>query len=111
MKEAHLGPGCSDGSADELHPGGVEPANPNAVARFAVPGYRRYLSATSEPLDLEGQITRVRGFQSAFPDVPVSVEDMVAQWGGPDMLDLVRQLGGSITTEVLPQLSQPGSSR
>ena len=120
--------------------------SPNAVSRFAAPGFRRHLSAISQPLDLEGQITRVRGFQSAFPDVTVTVEDVAAdgdliafrstmrgthrgevlgipptgkrvevglldlirvvdgqfaeQWGGPDMLDLVRQLGGSITTGV-----------
>lgn len=118
-------------------------ANPSAVTRFAAPDFRRHQSALGEPLDTEGQISRIRGFQAAFPDVTITVEDVVAQgdliafrsvmrgthqgefmgipatgrtievglldlirvedgrfaeqWGGPDILDLLRQLGGSVT--------------
>ena len=40
------------------------------------PGYRRHLSPATEPLDATAQITRLRGFMSAFPDVTMSVETM-----------------------------------
>lgn len=116
--------------------------NPDAVALFAAEDFRRHNRPGTEPLDLAGQIERLKGFRAAFPDVTIEVDDVVAsesqiafrstmrgthqgklmgipptgrqvtvqlvdmirveggkfaeQWGGPDMLDLVRQLGATI---------------
>jgi predicted ester cyclase len=117
-------------------------ANPAAVTAFVTPGYRRHLSATAQPLDAGGQLLRLQGFRTAFPDATITIEDTVIggdliafrsvmrgthqgefmgipatgveievglldlirveggrfaeQWGGPDLLDLVRQLGGTV---------------
>jgi steroid delta-isomerase-like uncharacterized protein len=113
--------------------------DPAAVERFAADSYRRHTSPQSEPLDMDQQIERLKGFREAFPDISIEVENMVTdghllafrstmrgthrgeffgiaatgrevtvnlvdmvriedgrfveQWGGPDMLDLARQLG------------------
>jgi steroid delta-isomerase-like uncharacterized protein len=117
--------------------------DPEAAARFAAPGFRRYTVAGAEPLDIAAQIQRLRSLRAAFPDISIEVEDVVAagdrvafrgtlrgthegeflgipatgrhvtvslvdiirvedgrfaeHWGGPDFLDLVRQLGVEIT--------------
>lgn len=119
-----------------------EAANPEAVGRFAAESFRRHRSPLSDPLDRAGQISLLKTFRSAFPDITVEVEDVVAaddrvafrstmrgthqgeflgieptgrkvtvvlvdilriedgkiveQWGGPDLLDLLKQLGASI---------------
>jgi steroid delta-isomerase-like uncharacterized protein len=113
--------------------------HPDAAERFLATDYRRYLSPTMESLDREGQINRLRGFRQAFPDISITVEDVVADdhhvafrsimhgthhgpflgvaptgrtvtvslldmiriedgtfvehWGGPDLHDLLKQLG------------------
>lgn len=120
-----------------------EEGDPTAVARFAHPTYRRHLSALSPPLDLEHQIQRLVGLRAAFPDISITVEEVVVegdrvafrcvlrathrgeflgipptggevtvslldviriedgliaeQWGGPDLFDLARQLGATVT--------------
>lgn len=116
-----------------------------AVDEFLSPDYKRYLSPSSEPLNIKGQKQRLTGFRAAFPDVEITVEDIFAEgdrvvfrstmrgthqgifqeiqptgksvavglldviriedgkfiehWGGPDMLDLVKQLGAKIIAE------------
>lgn len=116
--------------------------NPKAVERFAAKSFRRHGRPGSEPLDRDAQIERLTGFKTAFPDIEIVVDGVVAddqhiafrstmtgthrgelmgiaptgrevtvqlvdiirvergkfaeQWGGPDMLDLVRQLGATI---------------
>lgn len=54
-------------------------SNPSAVTRFAAPGFKRHQSAVGEPLDADGQINRLRGFQTAFPGVTITVEDVVVE--------------------------------
>lgn len=119
--------------------------DPEAVERFLAPGYRRHASPTAAPIDLAGQVERLKGFRRAFPDITIEVEDIIAgedrvafrstmrgthqgdllgipptgrsvtvplldvlriedglfveQWGGPDMFDLVRQLGATVVPE------------
>jgi steroid delta-isomerase-like uncharacterized protein len=51
--------------------------NADAAADFFTPDYRRHLSPSAEALDAQQQITRLRGFMAAFPDVTMSVETMV----------------------------------
>lgn len=116
--------------------------NPEAVALFASEDFRRHGRPGTEPLDRSGQIERLKGFRTAFPDITIEVnaaitgDDYIAfrstmrgthrgelmgvpptgrqvtvqlvdmirveggrfveQWGGPDMLDLLRQLGATI---------------
>jgi predicted ester cyclase len=113
-------------------------ANPEAITDFVSADYRRYGAPGAAPLDIAGQIERIRGFRAAFPDITVVLDDViaddhgvafrstmqgthlgdfagvagtgrsvlvqlvdfmeirdgaiVAQWGGPDMHDLMRQL-------------------
>lgn len=112
---------------------------------FLAPNYKRYLSPLTEPLSLGGQKQRLAGFLTAFPDVQLKVEDLVADgdrvafrstmqgthqgvfqglqptgkkfsvflvdvirvengrfaehWGGPDLLDLLKQLGAVLSTK------------
>lgn len=118
--------------------------NPEAVALFASEDFRRHGRPGTEPLGRAGQIERLKGFRTAFPDISIEVDDaitrdnyiafrstmrgthrgelmgipptgrqvtvqlvdmirveggkFVEQWGGPDMLDLLRQLGATIHT-------------
>ena len=53
--------------------------NPAAVDEFLAPNYRRYLSPTAPPLDLDGQRQRLTGFRAAFPDIQLTIEDMFAE--------------------------------
>lgn len=115
----------------------------SAVRRYLAPGFRRHVSAVSPPLDIAGQMERLAGLRSAFPDVEVTVDQLVAegdmvafrstmrgthrgelfgiaptqrevtvrlvdmiriedgrfaeQWGGPDVFDLLGQLGATLT--------------
>ncbi len=50
----------------------------DALERFLSPDYKRHVSPTLPPLDRNGQIERLRGFRSAFPDITLTVEDVVA---------------------------------
>lgn len=52
--------------------------NPEAVTRFLAPDYRRHSSPTAESIDLAGQITRLKGFREAFPDITIELDDIVA---------------------------------
>lgn len=52
--------------------------NLDAIERFLSPDYKRHMTPTLPPLDRNGQIERLRGFRSAFPDVTLTVEDVVA---------------------------------
>jgi predicted ester cyclase len=121
-----------------------EKENPAAVDDFLAPDYKRYRSSTATVLTREGQKQLLLGFRAAFPDVKITVEDVIAeddkiafrsimrathqgeflgiaptgqqvtftlldiiriennkfveQWGGPDIYDLLRQLGAQFTT-------------
>ncbi|MFP4073204.1 MAG: ester cyclase [Actinomycetota bacterium] len=50
----------------------------DALERFLSPDFKRHVSPTLPPLDRGGQIERLRGFRSAFPDITLTVEDVVA---------------------------------
>ncbi len=52
--------------------------NLDALERFLSPSYKRHVSPTLPPLDRNGQIERLGGFRSAFPDITLTVEDVVA---------------------------------
>jgi predicted ester cyclase len=117
--------------------------SPAAAASFLAPNYRRHVGPHAEPLDLEGQQSLLLGFQTAFPDAQLVIEQIVVdgdtmafrsrmrgthlgsfrgipptsrtvdvqlvdkirvengrfaeQWGGPDVLDLLQQLGATIS--------------
>jgi steroid delta-isomerase-like uncharacterized protein len=43
------------------------------------PDYRRYLSPATPPLTADGQKQRIAGMRAAFPDLHLSVEDMMTQ--------------------------------
>lgn len=49
----------------------------DALERFLSPDFKRHVSPTLPPLDRNGQIERLRGFRSAFPDITLTVEDVV----------------------------------
>lgn len=50
-----------------------------ASAAHLAPGYLRHGGPGTDPLDAEGQRVRLQGFRTAFPDVGLVVEDMVAE--------------------------------
>lgn len=116
-----------------------EKQNPAAVKEFLASNYRRHTSPDAAPLTLDDQVQRLIGFRTAFPDIQIVVEEVIAegdhiafrstmrgthrgellgiaptgkqvtvglvdvirvengkfveQWGGPDLFDLLRQLG------------------
>jgi steroid delta-isomerase-like uncharacterized protein len=53
--------------------------NLEALREFLAPDYRRHVSPTLPPLDLEGQMQRLAGFRSALPDITLTVEDVMAE--------------------------------
>ena len=53
--------------------------NSAALDGLLAPNYRRYVSATATPLTREGQRQRVTGFQTAFPDLHFTIEDLFAE--------------------------------
>jgi steroid delta-isomerase-like uncharacterized protein len=52
--------------------------NPDAVEEFLDDNYVRHVSPTSPPIGRQDQIDRLKGFRSAFPDIKITVEDVVA---------------------------------
>jgi predicted ester cyclase len=117
--------------------------NPAAVDDFLSPDYKRHRSPTTTPLTREGQKQLLIQFRTAFPDIQLTVEEVIAedtrlafrstirathqgeffgmaptgkqitvglvdiihikngqfveQWGGPDLFDLVKQLGAELS--------------
>ncbi len=43
------------------------------------PHYKRYLSPTAAPLTPEVQKQRLAGFRAAFPDIHLTIEDLIAE--------------------------------
>jgi len=119
--------------------------NLTAIDEFLAPNYKRYRSPTGEPLTRDGQKQLLNTFRAAFPDIQLTVEEIIAeddriafrstirgthqgeflgivptgkpimvglvdvihiengkfveQWGGPDLLDLLQQLGAEISVK------------
>ena len=119
--------------------------NPATVDEFLAPNYKRHRSPTATPLTREQQKRLLIQFRAAFPDIQLTVEEVIAednriafrstirathqgelfgiaptgkqitvglvdiihiengkfveQWGGPDLLDLVQQLGAEISVK------------
>jgi predicted ester cyclase len=120
-------------------------ANPRAIDEFLAPNYKRHRTPTSSPLTREEQKSLIEAFRVVFPDVEITLEDLIAeadkiafrstmratdqgelmgiaatgkkvvfglldvyriedgkiveQWGGPNMFDLLTQLGAKFSTE------------
>ncbi|HUG31472.1 MAG TPA: ester cyclase [Acidimicrobiia bacterium] len=53
--------------------------NLEALKDFLAPDYRRHVSPTLPPLDLDEQTQRLAGFRSAFPDIELTVEEVLAE--------------------------------
>ncbi len=53
--------------------------NLEALREFLAPHYRRHVSPTLPPLDLEAQIQRLAGFRNAFPDITLTVEEVMTE--------------------------------
>lgn len=56
--------------------------NQGRIAESAVhlaPGYLRHVAPGTEPLDIEGQRVRLQSFRTAFPDVQLEIEEMLAE--------------------------------
>lgn len=53
--------------------------NLEALREFLTPDYRRHVSPTLPPLDLEAQVKRLAGFRRAFPDITLTVEEVIAE--------------------------------
>lgn len=49
-----------------------------ALEHYLSADYRRHVSPTLPPLDRSGQVERLKSFRSAFPDITLEVEDVLA---------------------------------
>ena len=113
-----------------------------ALDEFFAANYQRHISPNAIPLNREGQKQRLAGIRTAFPDIALTLEEIIAegdrvvfrstirgthqkifqgiaptgrhvtvslldlvrvqdnkiveQWGGPDFLDWLRQLGAHV---------------
>src|SRR3970040_1581919 len=56
-----------------------EHGEPEAVKGCVAPSYPRHTSPATQPLDLAGQIQRLKGFREAFPDIGIQVENVIAE--------------------------------
>jgi predicted ester cyclase len=56
-----------------------EQRNPQAARGFLAPDYQRHVSPTSEPLTRDEQVQRLVGFRAAFPDIQITVEEVLAE--------------------------------
>ena len=122
-----------------------ENRNLMALDEFLSPTYERHRSPTAQPLTRDGQKQLLTLFRTAFPDIQITVEEVIAeddriafrstmhgthlgeflgvpptgrqvtvglvdiihiengkfieQWGGPDLWDLLKQLGANISVK------------
>lgn len=53
--------------------------NLDVLDELVAPDYLRHMGPRVEPLNLDGQRNRISGFQAAFPDVTLEVQDLVAE--------------------------------
>jgi steroid delta-isomerase-like uncharacterized protein len=53
--------------------------DPNALDQYFSPNYKRYTSATADPLTIAGQKQRLAGLRAAFPDLKLTVDDVIAE--------------------------------
>jgi steroid delta-isomerase-like uncharacterized protein len=67
-----------------------EKKNPQAARQFLAPDYKRHTSPTTTPYSVEDQIQRLTGIRAAFPDIQVTVEEMVAEDGFITFLSTMR---------------------
>ncbi len=49
------------------------------IDELMAPSYARYMAGSAPPLDREGQKQRIKGFLNAFPDLRLTIEDLVAE--------------------------------
>jgi steroid delta-isomerase-like uncharacterized protein len=56
-----------------------EEQNPAAVDDFLAPNDRRHRSATTEPLTRDGQKRLLVQFRAVFPDIQITVEEVIAE--------------------------------
>jgi steroid delta-isomerase-like uncharacterized protein len=53
--------------------------NVSALDQFFASDYKRYLSATGTPLNADGQKKRLAGLLAAFPDLQLTVDNIIAE--------------------------------
>lgn len=51
----------------------------DASDAYLAPDYRRHIGPGTEPLDVQGQRVRLQSFRTAFPDVSLEIEEMLAE--------------------------------
>ncbi len=51
----------------------------NALGQYLAPDYKRYLSATGTPLDVAGQLKRLAGLGAVFPDMQITIDNIIAE--------------------------------
>lgn len=66
--------------------------NPDAAEQYLAADFRRHTTATAPPLDVMGQLQRLRGFRDAVPDVAIMIEDGIA---APDRVAFRSTLRGT----------------
>ena len=53
--------------------------NLNVLDELDSPNLKRYMSAASAPIDAAGQKQRIVGLRTVFPDIHVTIDDMIAE--------------------------------
>jgi len=53
--------------------------NTDALSEIWAPDFRRYLSPRTSPLNAAEQLARMQGLQTAFPDISMTVLDIVTE--------------------------------
>jgi predicted ester cyclase len=56
----------------------VSGGNFAVLDELAAPNYKRYLTATTQPINLEAQKKRLAGMRAALPDLNLTIEDIFA---------------------------------
>lgn len=53
--------------------------NLNVLDELLAPNYKRYLAATAAPLDAAAQKQRLGGMRAVFPDLNITIDDLIAE--------------------------------
>jgi predicted ester cyclase len=53
--------------------------NLNVLDELDSPNLKRYMSAASAPIDVAGQKQRIVGLRTVFPDIHMTIDDMIAE--------------------------------
>jgi steroid delta-isomerase-like uncharacterized protein len=75
------------------------------LASMLAPDYKRYLSASTAPINAAGNQQRLAGMRTVFPDLKITIEDLIAEG------DYVVYRGTARATQQAPYLGIPATGK